>query len=663
VLEALVAGCALGGVYALASCGIVITYLSSGVLNFAFAALAFFIARLYYFLLVQHGWSITEAALASIVVVGPILGAVLWLVLFRFIRLASPAIKIVVTIGLSVCVAPITILLFGDEPIVSAPGLSPLPERVFTLAGTNITLDQMIVYGCVLLFVLGGAAILRWTDAGLLVRAVVDSEAMSGLSGIRSPVVAVSVWSVSTFLAGVVGVLAAPIIGLDIGSFTVIIAASFAAVIAARLRSVTIAIVVSLLMGIATEVIERYMSTTSQFTADVIPSIPFAFIVLFLIYSTIRGRAARDDSTGGPLDRAVAPQGGSEAALARAATVARSANGLSAVWLPIAAVVVVAILPLVLQGLWVGMVALGLAYAVIFLSYTLVVGEAGMIWLCVPTFAGIGAFTTAELATVHGWPVLAALVVGGVFCTIVGVLIGFATIRLGDLYVALVTLTFALLVENLVFGLNSLFNYGAGVSLSAPAFAQSDRVLSWLFLAIFCILAAVVANIRRSTFGLAVAAVRWSEPAARMTGLSVVRTKVAVSAIGAGIAGIGGGLLAIYLDAAVPSAYSTFTDLVWLAVLVTVGSRSNSAALIAGLMFSFVPEIMAAYLPTSWGEVPPALFGLGAVLVARNPEGVLAMHARQLQQLVGHRRRLSSPDAREVTEQVRRVVPSKDLAP
>jgi branched-chain amino acid transport system permease protein len=267
-----------------------------------------------------------------------------------------------------------------------------------------------------------------------------------------------------------------------------------------------------------------------------------------------------------------------------------------------------------------------------------------MIWLCVPTFAGIGAFSTAELATRFGWPVLAAIVVGGLLCAAVGMFLGLATLRLGDLYVALVTLTFGLLIENLVFGSGSLYNFGAGVAVEPPHFVSSGRVLSWLFLAFFCVFAAIVANLRRSTFGFAVAAVRWSEPAARTIGLSVMATKVAVSAIGAAIAGFGGGLLAMYFQAAVPSGYDTFAGLTWLAVLVTVGSRSNSAALIAGLAFSFIPEFVSAYLPTSWGEVPPALFGLGAILVARNPEGTVAMHARQLERLVSRRRHPSLED-------------------
>jgi branched-chain amino acid transport system permease protein len=643
VIEAILAGCALGGVYALAASGLVISYVSSGILNFAYAALAYFVARFYYFLHVQQHWGLAVAAIVSIVLAGPTLGALLWAVLFRFLRLASPVIKIVVTVGLSVCVAPITILLFGNQPIVSPPGLAPQPVHVFHVLGTDVTLDQVIVYACTVVILAGGATVLRWTDADLLVRAVVDSEAMASLSGIRPAAVAVAVWSASTFLAGLAGVLAVPIIGLDVTSFTVLIAAAFAAVIAARLRNLGTAVLVGLLIGIATSLGQRYLPSTSQFTSDVILSIPFAFIVIFLGYSLIRRGAVREvESLGGPLDRAIAPRGGSETALARAAGVAASGRRLTSGPLPVATIVVVAILPLVLHGLWTGMVALGVAYAVCFLSYTILTGEAGIVWLCQITFAGIGAVVTAELATRHGWPVLAGLVAGGLLCAAAGAIIGFATSRLGDLYVALVTLTLGLLIDDLVFQLSSIYNYGAGISVSPPGFAASSTTLSWLALGVFCVLALIVATLRRSTFGFAVSAVRWSEAGARVTGLSIVATKAGVSALAAAAAGIGGGLLAIYTGAAVPGSFATFSGLIWMAVLVTVGVQSTSAALIAGLSFAFIPEIFATYLPTSWGEVPPALFGLGAVLVARNPEGTLAMHARQLERLMSRRHRSRS---------------------
>ena len=67
MLQFVIAGLVLGGIYAIASAGLVITYTSSGILNFAFGAMAFFIARFYYYLHTQESWAILPAAIVSIV--------------------------------------------------------------------------------------------------------------------------------------------------------------------------------------------------------------------------------------------------------------------------------------------------------------------------------------------------------------------------------------------------------------------------------------------------------------------------------------------------------------------------------------------------------------------------------------------------------------------
>jgi branched-chain amino acid transport system permease protein len=159
------------------------------------------------------------------------------------------------------------------------------------------------------------------------------------------------------------------------------------------------------------------------------------------------------------------------------------------------------------------------------------------------------------------------------------------------------------------------------------------------------IVALLVVNLRRSTTGLGVNAVRWSEPASRTLGLSVVQMKVLLSGIAAFVAAVGGGFLALYSKVALPANFATLGGMVWLAILVTVGIRSNVAAMFAGLSFVFVPALVLNYLPTSWGNVPPALFGLGAIFVARNPDGALVFHAQQIQSLLTRRfRSRSAPE-------------------
>jgi branched-chain amino acid transport system permease protein len=639
MLQFVIAGLVLGGIYAIASAGLVITYTSSGILNFAFGAMAFFIARFYYFLHTQHNWSIWSAAVVSVLITAPAMGTVLYAVLFRFLRLSPPLIKVVATIGLSVALPALATWIFGNPAIQSAPGLAPEPVAVYQFLGVPVTLDQIIVYGCVVATVLFGALVLRYTEIGLKVRAMVDSPAMTDLSGTSPNAISVGVWAVSTLFAGLVGVLAAPINGLDIGHFTTLMATSFAAVIVARLRSLPVAVGVGLLMGVATSLFQRYLPPSSQWTTTLVNAVPYIVIALFLVYSLLRrGQIGETDGTGGALDRAITPQGESKLA-GSTSTLAEDAslNFFGRYAGPLVLIGVVAALPLIVSGYWVGLFGLAFSYAVIFLSWTIVTGEGGMLWLCQITFAGVGAITTAELVTNHGWPVLAAAVMGGLVAAAMGAVVGFLSIRLGDLYVALVTLTFGLLMENLVFTLSTYTNQGLGLSVNRPEFASSDLSFDYLCLVVFVLIALFIVNFRRSTTGLALNAARWSSAGARTSGISVVQMKVIAGTLAALIAGIGGALLVMAQSPFVPSTtFVTFEGLVWLAVLVTIGVRSTAAALIAGIVFVFPAALFQNYL-SSWTWTTEALsvfFGLGAISAAKFPDGSLAENSRQLRRLI-----------------------------
>ena len=87
---------------------------------------------------------------------------------------------------------------------------------------------------------------------------------------------------------------------------------------------------------------------------------------------------------------------------------------------------------------------------------------------------------SAQFATEHGWPIIPAILMGGLIAAAIGVVIGLLTIRLGNLYVALVTLTFGLLMERLVFNLQDFANFGAGVAVARPEFAQHRQGLHLL---------------------------------------------------------------------------------------------------------------------------------------------------------------------------------------
>ena len=210
-------------------------------------------------------------------------------------------------------------------------------------------------------------------------------------------------------------------------------------------------------------------------------------------------------------------------------------------------VAVVAVLPMSLDRYWAGLVAAGIALSIALLSYSLVTGEGGMVWLCQITFAGIGAVLAAELVGRWHWPPLLAVIVGAAFVVPIGVILGMLTIRLGNLYVALVTLTFGLLVQTLVLTQDPFYNFGSGAKMPRPTFAKDNMTFAYLTLAVFLILGVLILNVRRSTAGLAMSAVRFSENGAKTLGISVIQTKVLVSGLATYVAAVGGGFLAMNL--------------------------------------------------------------------------------------------------------------------
>ncbi len=634
MLQYVLAGLALGSIYAIAASALVVTFVSSGVLNFAFGSMAFVVARVYYWLNSQHHMSTIGAGLLSILVLAPLMGILLYAVLFRFVRGKSTLIKLVTTIGLSVALPPICDLIFGTQTITSAPGLGSLNDKPYKFLGAAVTTDQVLIYGFLLLILIAGTLVLQFTDIGLRVRAMVDSEAMTSLSGTSPNRVSVGVWAVSATLAGLAGVLVAPANGLSPTGMTTLMAAAFAAVVVARLRSLPGAVAAALAMGIVTDVIQKYLPPNSSFTAAIIPSIPFAFIAVALIVQSIGSRTIDESAgVGGPLDKAIRPANiDTEDATASTEAQTLWERGLSL--LPLAAV---ALLPLIFSGsaYWLGLTALGMCYGITFLTFTIVTGEGGMLWLSQIIFAGVGALGAPQFAMSWHIPILLAIVVAAVVAAIGGAIIGVLTIRLGDLYVALATLTFGLLVETLVFTRERFLQGGLGVVVTRPTFATGDLAFSYLSLGAFLILAILTWNLRRSTSGLALRAVRDSPSASRTIGLSIVQVKILVSTLGAFTAAIGGGFLAMETLTAQPASYATFLGLVWLAVVVTLGVRSVTAAALAGMAFTLFQGVLTTYVPVRWGELPQILFGLGAIGVARSPEGAVLHTGRQVRGLLG----------------------------
>ena len=616
----IVGGLVLGGIYAISAVGLVMTYVSSKVLNFAHGAIAFFVAMTFYRLHTVWGWPLPVAAVLSIGVVAPALGLFLWLALARNLARVPSVVMLVTTVGLYVAFTPLTFLIFGDQPIFEPPGLAGDKVHLFHPLGVAINENQLIVLVGTIVIGLGLLALLRWTTSGLLIRAVVDSPSLSSLAGTDPRLVGAASWALGCMLAGLSGVLLTPLLGLDPGSFTLLVVASLSAVVAARLVSLPLAFAGAVLLGVLQELSVKYVPSNGVLSAGVRPSLPFILMMVFLLGYQGYGRG-----------KALA---GSRV-MARAAVTAEVETGprvrLIGFLIIIGLVIVVSFL---LPNYWVGIVGSGICLSIALLSYSVVAGQAGIISLCQISFAGIGAIVTAQLATVHHWPTLVALVAGGLVAVPIALLVALLAVRLGDLYVALATLGFALLMDNLVFPANSFSQDGAGVALNRPSLGPihftGDKSFLYLGLVVFMLLSVLVRNLRRSGTGMTLVALRSSESGVSTLGLSVVRAKLVAFGVSGFIAGIGGGMLAFYGLRSRPASFDTLTGIVWLAVVVTLGVRTSVGPLLAGIVFTVMPELIGSWHLPHWAlQMPPILFGLGAVGLAREPRGAVAQTSDQ----------------------------------
>lgn len=613
----IVSGLVLGSIYAISALGLVLTYTASRVFNFAHGAIAYFVAVFYYWLHTRHGWSVPAAAFVSIGVVSPLLGLFLWAALFRRLAHTPPVVRFVSTVGLWVALPALVKVIFPwtRSEIFEPEGLIEGEPRVFDVVGVAINANQLVVLIGAAVVAVGLTVLIRYTALGLSIRATVDSPRVAGIAGVNTSVVTASSWMIGTTLAGLAGVLLTPILGLADIQFTLLLVASLGAVVIARMTSLPLAFGGALLIGLAQEVSREWLPDSGVFAKGFRPSIPFiAMLVFLLAYQGLKGERFEVDTRTTRQDRPEAPA-------------PPPLRGWRAALGPLLLAGALFSVPLWLSDFWVGVVGQGMGLAILFLTFTVVTGEGGMVSLCQMTLAGIGGFTAAKLATDSGWPLGLALLVGAVIAVPVGMLVAGLSLRLGGLYLALATLAFSQLVENLVFAREDFDNFGTGVEIARPEFFGIDfdeaAPFYLLLVVVFLFMALLVYNLRRGTSGLVFASMRSSEPASATIGISVVRSKMIAFGASALIAGLGGGLYAVAIGRAAPASFGLIIGIVWLAIVVTWGVRSILGALIAGIIFVVAPQLVSLYLTEGWSDVPTMLFGLGAIALAREPRGVL----------------------------------------
>jgi ABC-type branched-subunit amino acid transport system permease subunit len=617
-------GLPYGCVFALVAVGLVLTFKTSGVFNLAFGAQAYVSAAIYYALVKEHHVNQLVGFVLAVVIAAPLLGLILDRLLFRHIRTAPPVVKLVTALGLLVGIPSVVQFFFGTKQKFRPPGLWLNPDHVYHLGGYHIDGRGVTIVAATVISVVLLSIVFKYTALGLRMRAVVESPRLVELAGINADRVGGIAWMMSSFLAGLAGILLAPLATtVDPNNFTILLVAAIAAAAFGRLKNLPMTVLGGLVLGVGAELLTGYLPPASVWARGLRPSFPFLVLVALLLFLPgLRGaREATDPLTScDPPPPALVSED-------RDPRLDRLTKRL----FPIFLVAFVLVSLFGLSSHWLLLVTQGLVFSVIMMSITMLTGLSGQISLCQMTFAGVGAFTAGQLAVHHNMAFLLAMVIGALVAAAVGALIALPALRLGGVYLALATLAFALMADNVIFPLDSVGGGQNGLIVPRPKLGPidfgSDHAFFLLVLAIFTLCGFLVIFVRKGTTGQYLAAMRGSETAASTIGINPTRWKITVFALSAGIAGVGGALLASLQQATGPNDFNFLYSLVFMVLVLTTGARTVEGAANAGMGFIFIPEILSYF--GGLKVLTYALFGYGTINYAKHPEGILEFQKRR----------------------------------
>ncbi|MGA2473380.1 MAG: ABC transporter permease, partial [Acidimicrobiales bacterium] len=626
-------GLVTGAVYGIAASGLVLTYTTSGIFNFAQGAMAMLAAFTYWQLRYGWNWPAPLALFAVIAVLAPLLGTVLYVGIMRGLRETADVTKIVVTIG-------IMLGLIALAQWIWNPGVPRTDDLFFGNAakfkvlGVYVTDHEAIALGCAVLIAVGVRLLFTSTRTGVAMRAVVDNPALLQLNGGRPGRLAAFSWALGGALAAVAGILITPISGgtLDVHVLTLLVLDSIAAAMFGRLRSIWRTFGGALVLGLAGTYVLGYFPSSWSWASDFRIALPM--IVLFVVLLVL------------PQDRL------------RGATLLRTRERFhvptmrSAVTWGVILLLVVLALEQIMGTNDMGALTIGITYGIIALSLTLLTGYAGEINLAPVSFGAIATIIVFHLGLsgtglaqrITPW----GLLIGVAVTALVGGLIALPALRLRGLYLALATLAFGVFVSDMIladiaphvlpiFHLHfSIFDDG---TLQIPPLKlgpidlSSTKTFLTTSVCVFVLVGIGLIALRRSNYGRRLTAMKDSPAAAATLGQNLVKLKLSVFMLSAAIAGLGGVLLSAASGSVTSNTYIIFISLALVMLTVVGGIGSVAGALMGGILAGTAFTALTSTftnLSTDHGGggfwnvlanlslVAPALVG---VSLGRNPSG------------------------------------------
>jgi branched-subunit amino acid ABC-type transport system permease component len=602
----LISAVVTGSLYGLAALGLVLTYRTSGVFNFAHGAAGMFIAFSMWDLTHHGGLPVWLALVIVLCIEAPLVG-LLFELIFYPLREASSTIKLIVSLAALTFLQNLALVLFGSNT-QTLPRI--FPNGRFLFLGVRVGYDQVGTVAVALIACAGLALLLNRTPLGLKMRAVVDNPTLPELVGVPTRRVRMYAWVIGMVFAGLSGLLLSVFSGLDTSILTLFVIAAFSAAMLGKLSSLPLAIGGGYVLALLQNLVTFYFASSLSGLADGLTFI--LLVALLLVYRRSLEGARRSES------------------LVKSFSAARVGTRTKVLVGAIGMVVVLALPEIIPRSRLYDLTGVVLL-ASILVSLVVLVGFSGQISLAHASFVGIGAFVAAHLIRQSGGGFFVAILVAMLISAGCGALICLVSWRLSGLFLALSTMGFALLMDNVVFQLSSVSHGGEGITVNRPAIFgfvfRSDLRFYYLCAAVLILFSAGTLALQRSRTGRKLNAMRDSAAALEVVGVNPAWLKMGVFMATGAMASIAGILVGSFAGIATGANYSMFVSVTYLIALALggvtyVGGAIVGAVLLSITSFFHLSGTVSNYLNLGIGGV--------AIQIALYPNGLIEYWGRQL---------------------------------
>lgn len=532
-------GLGASAIYTLLSLGLIVIYGGSGVLNFSQAAMATLAAYLYFETRFIHHWSFWPAFLFAVGAI-TVFGVLVYHGVMRPLRNASTLARTIASLGVLILIQGVIAVKWHENPRnVNAI----FPTKVYEAGKVLIPADRIYLVVITLAITTALWAAARYLPIGLAIRASAENQRSAATLGWSPHVLATISWALGAALAGVAGIIIAPVTGINPEEMPFFILPVLAAALVGGFTSFWITLVAAFAIGITQAEFTAYVADTG-FTWGFKQTLPFLVIIVLLM---IRGQ-------GLPVRGQVVER------------LAQLGSGRVR-WGWLTGITAAFVLG---QVLWWGVplqaaLTVSFGWAIVMLSVVVLLGYTGQLSLAQFALAGIASLFAARLVGERGWPLEVSFLVAVGVTIPIGLLFAVPALRTRGINLAVVTLGLAMGVNAMIFTNTKWVGESGftqvpgqhllGISIDPITHATRYGIVAFVAL-VLCALA--VASIRRGVVGRRLIAVRTNERAAAALGISVFGVKLYAFGLAAAIAGIGGVILTFRTTTV---AYSDYTPL------------------------------------------------------------------------------------------------------